>query len=428
MLPHTKKMEEHKEAGNAHFKAGEYLKAAASYTKAIKEQPDAHVLYSNRAQAFLKLNKVSKALDDAEKCIVLAPDFVKGYHRKSSALAAMCEPVRTEEAVQVLLGALERLGDDKDLVRLGVQIKGREFVQLVAAQRKGEEPPATNGSAAPSAPAPAPASAPPANPKEGPLRPMSSADPEEFATEMIQPVLAHYLQKGEVPNAAYLQPPRPTPGMAEASVAQVNISLAFNSPENLVNCTEFLRAQASYFWTDSLPCRAMHPGSLPSYILSGRDPPRADRRAQSAVGGGHREEEQHRVSAGVRLIGDFSPSIGDFFLHSATSSDQVWKGKEKGAWSLPEKQDGIFMQCEAPSAKGQARAPRREPPCPTPRTRALHARHAGGALPLLHCAEGREGWAQHRRDHLPRHRTVRALPTPLQIDGDAKTMRSGRRR
>ena len=50
--------EAEKVAGNAHFKAGEYLKAAASYTKAIKADPSNHVLYSNRAQAFLKINKV----------------------------------------------------------------------------------------------------------------------------------------------------------------------------------------------------------------------------------------------------------------------------------------------------------------------------------------------------------------------------------
>ena len=69
--------------GNAHFKAGEFLKAAAAYTKAIKAEPTNHVFYSNRSQAFLKLSKVSKALEDADKCIALAPAFVKGYHRKA---------------------------------------------------------------------------------------------------------------------------------------------------------------------------------------------------------------------------------------------------------------------------------------------------------------------------------------------------------
>ena len=80
--------EEHKAAGNDAFKAGDYLKAAAAYTKAIKADPANHVYYSNRSQAFLKLSKVTKALEDAEKCISLAPDFVKGYHRKASALHA----------------------------------------------------------------------------------------------------------------------------------------------------------------------------------------------------------------------------------------------------------------------------------------------------------------------------------------------------
>ena len=44
--------EEHKAAGNDAFKAGDYLKAAAAYTKAIKADPANHVYYSNRSQAF----------------------------------------------------------------------------------------------------------------------------------------------------------------------------------------------------------------------------------------------------------------------------------------------------------------------------------------------------------------------------------------
>merc|ERR1719502_674656 len=97
-----------KEEGNAHFKSGDFLKAAASYTKAIKADPENHVYYSNRSQAFLKLSKVSKALEDADKCISLEPTFVKGYHRKASALHAMGDEAHTEEAVTVLLDALEK--------------------------------------------------------------------------------------------------------------------------------------------------------------------------------------------------------------------------------------------------------------------------------------------------------------------------------
>eukprot|EP00965_Chrysotila_dentata_P088497 2922009-Pleurochrysis_carterae.AAC.1 len=90
----------------------------------------------NAAQAFLKLNKVSKALDDADKCIELDPTFVKGYHRKASALHACGEAAKSEEAAQLLLSAIGSGIDDKELLRLGVQIKGRQFVELVDAQRK----------------------------------------------------------------------------------------------------------------------------------------------------------------------------------------------------------------------------------------------------------------------------------------------------
>ena len=64
-----------KDEGNAFFKSGEYLKAAASYTKAIKAEPDNHVYYSNRSNAFLKLSKVQKALEDADA------DVYTGGHR-----------------------------------------------------------------------------------------------------------------------------------------------------------------------------------------------------------------------------------------------------------------------------------------------------------------------------------------------------------
>ena len=153
--------EEAKEQGNAHFKAKEYLKAAASYTKAIKAEPENHVYYSNRSQAFLKLSKVTKAIEDAEKCISLAPSFVKGYHRKASALHAMGEPARTEEAVAVLLDALEAGVEANDLVRLGMQIKGKSFVPLADARRKkgGHMPEEAPAPAPAPTPAPAPAKA-----------------------------------------------------------------------------------------------------------------------------------------------------------------------------------------------------------------------------------------------------------------------------
>lgn len=43
---------------------------------------------SNRSAALLKLNKVQKALADAEECIKCKPTWEKGYFRKANVLEA----------------------------------------------------------------------------------------------------------------------------------------------------------------------------------------------------------------------------------------------------------------------------------------------------------------------------------------------------
>ncbi|KAK3042199.1 hypothetical protein RJ639_001319, partial [Escallonia herrerae] len=78
-----------KEQGNELFKAGNYLKAAALYTQAIKQDPSNPTLYSNRAAAFLQLVKLQKALTDADTTITLNPNWEKGYFRKGCVLEAM---------------------------------------------------------------------------------------------------------------------------------------------------------------------------------------------------------------------------------------------------------------------------------------------------------------------------------------------------
>ena len=51
---------------------------------------------SNRCAAFLKLNKVTKALSDAEACIGLKPEWEKGFFRKGCVLEVLG---RREEAL-----------------------------------------------------------------------------------------------------------------------------------------------------------------------------------------------------------------------------------------------------------------------------------------------------------------------------------------
>jgi len=296
-----------KDEGNAHFKSGEHLKAAAAYTKAIKAEPDNHVYYSNRSQAFLKLSKVAKAIDDADRCIALAPTFVKGYHRKATALAAMQDDAKKDEACEVLLSAIDLGLDSNDLVRLGLTIKGKAFVKLADARRKGEEPVADgtaggdgkeNGPPPPAkeetiAKKPKPAAAAP----QGGTH-LYELDPESFAGLMINDVMKEVLEKKTVPTICYLQPGRPLPGATEEPGLQgVGIEHAFASPSTLSNCADFLRNHIS------------------------------QNRAQSAM-------------IVVRKNHVAYPC--------------VWKDKPKegkGAWPCDTKRDGILMQLEARGAR-----------------------------------------------------------------------------
>eukprot|EP00468_Gymnochlora_sp_CCMP2014_P003119 CAMPEP_0167759370 /NCGR_PEP_ID=MMETSP0110_2-20121227/10985_1 /TAXON_ID=629695 /ORGANISM="Gymnochlora sp., Strain CCMP2014" /LENGTH=942 /DNA_ID=CAMNT_0007645747 /DNA_START=78 /DNA_END=2906 /DNA_ORIENTATION=+ len=55
---------EHKQLGNGYFKKKDWKKAEEYYTKGIKTQKDAKVLYTNRAMVYLKMNKPTKAIKD----------------------------------------------------------------------------------------------------------------------------------------------------------------------------------------------------------------------------------------------------------------------------------------------------------------------------------------------------------------------------
>ena len=108
-----------KDEGNAHFKAvraapacmshprrgvdfrhftalqptqGEFLKAAAAFTKALKAHDgdsDAEfrgTLLSNRSAAFARLNKAAAALKDADEALQLRPTWDKAAFRRGVAL------------------------------------------------------------------------------------------------------------------------------------------------------------------------------------------------------------------------------------------------------------------------------------------------------------------------------------------------------
>uniref|UniRef100_A0A7S4NTQ4 STI1 domain-containing protein n=1 Tax=Guillardia theta TaxID=55529 RepID=A0A7S4NTQ4_GUITH len=81
--------EELKAKGNAAFSAKNYTEAVDFFTQAINLDPNNHVLFSNRSASYAGLHKYDQALNDAEKCIAIKPDWGKGYGRKGAAMHGM---------------------------------------------------------------------------------------------------------------------------------------------------------------------------------------------------------------------------------------------------------------------------------------------------------------------------------------------------
>jgi len=99
--------EQAKDRGNAAFQLGTedgVKQSIILYTQAIDLDPDNHVYYSNRSAAYLKADSKSKALWDAEKCVVLAPDWPKGYSRLGAAQQSLH---RFEDALTTFKKAVE---------------------------------------------------------------------------------------------------------------------------------------------------------------------------------------------------------------------------------------------------------------------------------------------------------------------------------
>jgi len=81
--------EKAKEEGNDFLKKHNFPEAVKCYSEAIKRDPSNHIYYSNRSTAYSSLLAFPEALKDANKCIELKPDFVKGYARKGKAQFGM---------------------------------------------------------------------------------------------------------------------------------------------------------------------------------------------------------------------------------------------------------------------------------------------------------------------------------------------------
>ncbi|KAK4554835.1 hypothetical protein LTR86_007983 [Recurvomyces mirabilis] len=81
-----------KAQGNKFYKAGQYDKAIAEYTKAIEADPEASTYLSNRTAAYMAAGKWLQALDDCKQADELEPDNAKIMHRLAKIYTALGRP------------------------------------------------------------------------------------------------------------------------------------------------------------------------------------------------------------------------------------------------------------------------------------------------------------------------------------------------
>mmetsp|Transcript_8689 Transcript_8689/g.22929 ORF Transcript_8689/g.22929 Transcript_8689/m.22929 type:complete len:461 (+) Transcript_8689:149-1531(+) len=89
---------EAKERAIEAFNEQNYRGAVDLLKKAIKLDPDNHIFYSNRAAAYMAMEKFDKALKDANECVRLQPTWAKGYSRQAAAFLSLGELPQARES------------------------------------------------------------------------------------------------------------------------------------------------------------------------------------------------------------------------------------------------------------------------------------------------------------------------------------------
>lgn len=75
-----------KNQANDFYSQGEYVKATELYSKILETDPTNHMVLSNRAVTYLKLNMFDEAIQDAAMCTKLKPNWAKAWGRLGAGL------------------------------------------------------------------------------------------------------------------------------------------------------------------------------------------------------------------------------------------------------------------------------------------------------------------------------------------------------
>jgi len=84
-MSETKTAEEYKALGNEAFSKKDFQTAIDLYSKAILQEPNNHIFFSNRSASHAGQLEWDAAIADAKECIRLNPQFIKGYYRLATA-------------------------------------------------------------------------------------------------------------------------------------------------------------------------------------------------------------------------------------------------------------------------------------------------------------------------------------------------------
>ncbi|KAM6295740.1 tetratricopeptide repeat protein 12 [Aegotheles albertisi] len=78
-----------KEKGNEAFRKGDYVGAIQRYTEGLEKRKDKQELYTNRAQAYLKMHEYEKAIGDCEWALKCNEKYIKAYFLMGKAHLAL---------------------------------------------------------------------------------------------------------------------------------------------------------------------------------------------------------------------------------------------------------------------------------------------------------------------------------------------------
>ena len=143
-------VDELRQEGNKSYKNEDYESAILIYSKAIEiskshavEPQDISVLYSNRSQCYLKLNKPLDALRDAEECVKSNPRSHKGFFRRALAMKMLFDEGNEEYRLAYLASAamaitLDPKWKDEAQRRFGPSFNNA-YIKVVSSQDEWEE-------------------------------------------------------------------------------------------------------------------------------------------------------------------------------------------------------------------------------------------------------------------------------------------------